>query len=152
MTKPAKLRRLTGRREALGSGEGRKRCCGRSDFAKHGDDFAHDLRVRAIDGRIGGVVRDEPHMPLFFAECFHGGFVVKQGCDNVPVFRGLLFTHYDEIAVADGGVDHGIPVDFKHEQIAGSGEPLRQAHDIFDMLLCGDRGAGGDAPDQWHVA
>lgn len=105
------------------------------DLAQNGDYFAHDLCMGAIDGGVCRIVRDEPHVAVLLAEGFYGGFVIEQRRDYVPVFGVSLLAYHHEIAVADGCVHHGIPVDFEHEEITRAGEPFREPHDIFDVLL-----------------
>ena len=91
-------------------------------------------------------------MAVLLAEGFYGGFVIEQRRDYVPVFGVSLLAYHHEIAVADGCVHHGIPVDFEHEEITRAGEPFREPHDIFDVLLGGNRSACCNPAHKGHVA
>ena len=107
--------------------------------------------MRAVDGGVGRIVRNQPDMAVILAERLDRGLVIQQCGDDIAILRAVLLADHHEITIANGGVDHGITVHFKHEQIAGAGKPFGKPHHIIDMLLGRDRHAGGDAPDQWNV-
>ena len=94
-------------------------------------------------------MRNQPDMAVILAERLDRGLVIQQCGDDIAILRAVLLADHHEITIANGGVDHGITVHFKHEQIAGAGKPFGKPHHIIDMLL--GRDAGGDAPDQWNV-
>lgn len=96
-------------------------------------------------------MRNQPDMAVILAERLDRGLVIQQCGDDIAILRAVLLADHHEITIANGGVDHGITVHFKHEQIAGAGKPFGKPHHIIDMLLGRDRHAGGDAPDQWNV-
>ena len=62
----------------------------------------------------------------------------------------LLRAHDDPVAVADRGVDHRLADDLEDEQLALADELAGEREDLVDLLLGGDRDAGGDATDERH--
>ena len=120
------------------------------DRAQHRDDLAEDLGVVAQDRLEVGVAGEQPGVAVALAEDLDRGLVVEHGRDDLAVLRRLLLTDDDPVAVADRGVDHRLTDDLEHEQLALADELAGEREDLVDLLLGGDRDAGGDAADERH--
>ena len=88
-------------------------------------------------------------------EALHGGLVLggtgRQRRHDVAVARGLLLMDHHDVAVQDGGVDHGVAHDAKGEVLAAAARVgRRDAEVLLDLLGGQDRGAGRDPSDQGH--
>ena len=63
-------------------------------------------------------------MAVLHGEGFDGGFAIDHGSDDVALVAIFLGTDDDVVAVADGGIDHGIALDLEHEELALADEGL----------------------------
>ena len=57
-------------------------------------------------------------MAVFFGECFDGCFAIDHGSDDLAFFGVLLLANDNKVAVANGGVDHGVALYFEHVNLA----------------------------------
>ena len=98
---------------------------------------------------VGGLQHDLAVVPVVGLD---GGLVARDaGDDDLAPLGGGLGPGDDEVAVEDAGVDHGVPTDPQHEQVAVPGEVGGQRVDLLDVLLGQHIGAGGDVADQRDV-
>ena len=74
--------------------------------------------------------------------------ILDHGRHDLTVGRVGLGAHHHPVAVADGGLDHRVPVHLQHEELTLAGQTAGQCHDIGDVLLRQDRRSGGDPPHQ----
>src|SRR5699024_7126540 len=126
------------------SAEGRRG----SDRPQHRHDLAEDLGVIAEDRGEGRVVGHEPDVVVALDEGLHRRLAVDHRRDDLALLRRALGAHHHPVAVADGGVDHRVADHLQEEELAVAHEPLGEGEDVLDLLLGGDRHAGGDPPHQ----
>src|SRR5215467_8652496 len=71
-------------------------------------DLAYHRRLLRLDGRVGGILGDQPHVSGGAIESLYRGLVLDQGHHYRPVVSILLRLHYHEVAVQDAGVHHRV--------------------------------------------
>ena len=106
------------------------------------------LPVIAGDRRIVLIVGEEPDVVRSSGKFFDRCLSVNHCSNKFAVDRSGLTADDNEIAVEDAGIHHGVTVDFKHEELAMTGQSCRQLEDIFDCLFGGDRCTSSDSSDQ----
>ena len=74
--------------------------------SKDTDDLAENGGIVTEDRLVGRVVRHEPHVTVAPFERLDGGFAVDHRSDDVPVVTRWLAANNNEVAVANGRVDH----------------------------------------------
>ena len=105
-----------------------------------------------VHGRQALVGRQQDDLAVLAVEGLDGGLVARDaGHDDLAPLGGGLGPGDDEVAVEDARVDHRVPTDPQHEQVAVPGEVGGQGVDLFDVLLGQHIGAGGDVADQGDV-
>jgi hypothetical protein len=72
--------------------------------------------------------------------------------DDLARVGSRLLAQDHVVAVEDARVDHRVPVDLEHEDVAVPDELGRHRVDLVDVLLGHDRRAGGDAAQKRHGA
>jgi hypothetical protein len=104
--------------------------------------------VVAEDGLILRVLRQEPGVAVPLPERFDCGLVIQQGCHNVAVDRVTLPADHNPVAVADGGVDHGVAGHLQHKELTVANQLPWQRHHVLHHLVSQDGAACGDPADQ----
>ena len=89
-----------------------------SVFPYDGLDPAKNLRLAAVNGRIGGIFRHQPDLAVLALQPLDRGLVAQQRDDDLAVVRRLLGMDDDLVAVKDSGVDHRVPAHAKGEAFA----------------------------------
>ncbi len=90
-------------------------------------------------------------MAVLALEALHRGLAVDHRGDDVAVLGDRLAADGDPVAVADGGLDHGVAGDFEHEQLPVADELAREREDVLDRLFGEDRSAGRDSADERDI-
>src|SRR5690606_16038523 len=133
-----------------GRAERRQRCrppTWWSEAPQDGHDPPEHLGVVPVDGGVGVVGGEQPHVAVLALEGLDRRLVLDERSDDLPVLRHRLAPHDDPVAVADGGVDHRVARDPQEEELAVTDELAGEGEDVLDGLLGEDRPTGRDPPD-----
>src|SRR5579871_3750502 len=119
--------------------------------ADDGLDATDDLDIARVDWRHRAILRLEPDAAGLAVEAFHRRLAVDHRDDDLAVLRGALRPNEDEIPVHDRSFDHRIALYAQHERIRRARHELRRKREFaFDILLRGNRNAGGNPAEDRH--
>src|SRR6185369_14912297 len=86
---------------------------------------------RNYDGLHVGVLRLQADLPLLPIKALQGGFSFHHGNYYVPVVRHRLWTDQSQIAIADTGIDHGVPPYPEKELAAIQAHPVQREIPLY---------------------
>src|SRR5579862_3431460 len=87
------------------------------EAADDGFDATDDLDIARVDWRHRLILRLKPHPPGLPIEAFHRRFAIEHRDHDLAVFGAALRADQDQIPVEDGGIDHRVALNPKHEAV-----------------------------------
>src|SRR5579872_6455541 len=121
------------------------------ESADDGFNAADDLDIARVDWRHAAILRLQPNATRLAIEALHGRFALDHRHHDLAVACGTLRPHEDEIAVENRRVDHRISLNAQHERIRDAWDERARQHELaFQILLRGDRHAGGHTAENRH--